>query len=141
MLETEYADCDDLSIAYQVMGEGPIDIIMVPGLFSHVELYHEFPQYTEFFRKLSTFARVIAFDKRGQGLSDRIAGTPTFEERTDDLLAVMKAAGSERAVIFGISEGGAMALLFAASHPDKASRVITFGGHAKSCAAPGRPVR
>ena len=139
MLETMYADCDGLSIAYQVMGEGPIDIIMAPGLFSHVELYHEFPQYTEFFRKLSTFARVIAFDKRGQGLSDRIAGTPTFEERTDDLLAVMNAAGSERAVIFGISEGGAMALLFAATHPDKVSHVITFGAYAKSCAGTDYP--
>lgn len=139
MFETKYADCDGLSIAYQVMGEGPIDIIMVPGLFSHVELYHEFPEYTDFFRKLSAFARVIAFDKRGQGLSDRIADAPTFEERTDDMLAVMEAAGSERAVIFGISEGGAMALLFAASHPDKASHVITFGGYAKSCAAPDYP--
>ena len=136
MLETKYADCDGLSIAYQVMGAGPIDIIMAPGLFSHVELYHEFPEYTDFFRKLSAFARVIAFDKRGQGLSDRIADAPTFEERTDDMLAVMEAAGSERAVIFGISEGGAMALLFAASHPDKVSHVITFGGYAKSCAAP-----
>ncbi len=139
MAETEYADCNGLNIAYQVIGEGAIDIIMVPGLFSHVELYHEFPQYTEFFRKLSAFARVIAFDKRGQGLSDRFADTPTFEERTDDLLAVMEAAGSERAVIFGISEGGAMALLFAASHPDKVSHVITFGSYAKSCSAPDFP--
>ncbi len=135
MLETKYADCDGLSIAYQVMGKGPIDIIMVPGSISHVELFHEFPQYTDFFRTLSTFARVITFDKRGQGLSDHFAGTPTFEERTDDLLTVMKAAGSERAIIFGISEGAAMALLFAASHPEKVSHVITFGAYAKSCAA------
>ncbi len=79
MSDTMYADCDGLSIAYQVMGDGPIDIIMVPGIFSHVELYHEFPQYSDFFRKLSAFSRVIAFDKRGQGLSDRIAGAPTWD--------------------------------------------------------------
>ena len=70
MPETEYAECDGLSIAYQVMGDGPIDIIIAPGLFSHVELFHEFPEYTEFLRKLSAFARVMTFDKRGQGLSD-----------------------------------------------------------------------
>ena len=139
MPETKYADCDGLSIAYQVMGEGPIDIIMVPGSISHVELFHEFPQYTEFLRKLSMFARVITFDKRGQGLSDHIVGTPTFEERTDDLLAVMTAVGSKSATIFGTSEGAAMALLFAASHPDRVSNVITFGGYAKSCGTPDYP--
>ncbi len=137
--DTQYAECDGLSIAYQVTGDGPIDIIMVPGLFSHVELYHEFPEYTEFLGKLSSFARVIAFDKRGQGLSDRIVGTPTFEERTDDLRAVMKAVGSKRAAVFGISEGGAMALLCAASHPDEITHVITFGAYAKACAAPDYP--
>lgn len=134
MHETKYADCDGLSIAYQVLGDGPMDIVMVPGSISHVELFHEFPQYSEFLRKLSTFARVVTFDKRGQGLSDRIEGVPTFEERTDDLLAVMKATGSDRAAIFGISEGAAMALLFAASHPENVSHVITFGGYAKPCA-------
>lgn len=139
MIETKYADCDGISIAYQVMGNGPIDVIMAPGLFSHVELFHEFPQFTEFFRKLSSFARVIAFDKRGQGLSERIEGNATFEARTDDMLAVMRAADSKRAAIFGLSEGAAMALLFAASHPDKVSHVITFGGYAKSCAAPDYP--
>ncbi len=137
--DTEYADCDGLSIAYQVMGDGPTDIIIVLGLFSHVELLHEFPEYTDFLRKLSAFARVITFDKRGQGLSDRIEGTPTLEERTDDLRAVMKAAGSERAAVFGISEGGAMALLLAAAHPDEVTHVITFGAYAKSCGAPDYP--
>ena len=137
--DTQYAECDGLSIAYQVMGNGPIDIIIAPGLFSHVELFHEFPEYTEFLRKLSAFARVITFDKRGQGLSDRFEGAPTLEERTDDLRAVMKAVGSERAAVFGISEGGAMALLLAASHPDEVTHVITFGGYAKACAAPDYP--
>lgn len=134
MLETKYADCNGLSIAYQVMGDGPIDIIMVPGSISHVELFHEFPQYAEFLRKLSAFARVVTFDKRGQGLSDRFEGTPTFEERTDDLFAIMEAIGSCRAAIFGTSEGAAMALVFAASHPEKVSHVITFGGYARPCA-------
>jgi len=137
--ETEYADCDGFSIAYQVMGDGPIDIVVAPGLISHVELYHEIPPYTEFLQKLTTFSRVIAFDKRGQGLSDRFEGTPTLEERTDDLLAVMGAAGSERAAVFGISEGGAMALILAASRPDKISHVITFGSYAKSCAGHDYP--
>lgn len=139
MPDTLYADCDGLSIAYQVMGDGPIDVILVPGIFSHVEQYHEFPQYTDFLRQLSTFSRVIAFDKRGQGLSDRIEGVATFEQRTDDLLAVMEATRSERAAVFGLSEGAAMALLFAASHPQKVSHVITFGGYAKSCSAPDYP--
>lgn len=137
--DTQYAECDGLSIAYQVMGDGPIDIIMAPGIFSHVELFHEFPEYNEFLRKLSGFARVITFDKRGQGLSDRIVGSATLEERTDDLRAVMKAVGSARAAVFGISEGGALALLFAASHPDEVTHVITFGAYAKACAAPDYP--
>jgi class 3 adenylate cyclase/predicted alpha/beta hydrolase len=139
MPDTMYADCDGLSIAYQVTGDGPIDVIMVPGIFSHVELYHEFPEYSEFFRKLSAFSRVIAFDKRGQGLSDRIDGVPTFEERANDLVAVMNATGSKRAALFGHSEGAAMALLFAASHPSMVSHVMTFGGYAKSCAGPDYP--
>jgi class 3 adenylate cyclase len=139
MSDTMYANCDGLSIAYQVMGDGPTDIIMVPGIFTHVELYHEFPQYSDFFRKLSMFSRVIAFDKRGQGLSDRIEGAPTFEERADDLMAVMNAAGSKKAVLFGLSEGAAMALLFAAGHPTMVSHVITFGGYVKGCAAPDYP--
>jgi class 3 adenylate cyclase/pimeloyl-ACP methyl ester carboxylesterase len=139
MPDTMYADCDGLSIAYQVMGDGPVDVVMIPGIFSHLELYHEFPEYSEFYRKLSAFSRVIAFDKRGQGLSDRIEGVPTFEERADDLIAVMNATGSKNAALFGLSEGAAMALLFAASHPSMVSHVITFGGYAKSCAGPDYP--
>ena len=139
MPDTMYADCDGLSIAYQVMGDGPLDIIMIPGIFSHVELYHEFPEYSDFFRKLSSFARVIAFDKRGQGLSDRIEGVPTFDQRADDLRAVMDATGSTRAALFGLSEGAAMALLFAASHPSNVSHVITFGGYVKACASDDYP--
>ncbi len=121
------------------MGARPTDIVMAPGLFSHVELYHDFPEYHDFFRRLASFARVIAFDKRGRGLSDRISGVPTFEERLDDLLTVMRATSSEQAVIFGLSEGASMTLPFAATHPDKVSHVIAFSGYAKSCSAPDFP--
>ena len=123
MSETKYADSDGISIAYRVQGDGPLDIFIVPGLFSHVELFLEFPEYSEFLAKLSRFARVISFDKRGQGLSEHIDGAPTFEERADDMLTIMAAVDSEKAIFFGNSEGAAMALLFAAMHPDKVSHL------------------
>jgi len=97
--ETRYALSGDVNVAYQVMGEGPIDIVMVPGVVSHVEFQHELPGYTAFLRRLATFARVIAFDKRGQGLSDRITGAPSLEQRMADPGAVMEAAGSRRAAV------------------------------------------
>src|SRR6202166_4980807 len=102
---TRYAVSGDVNIAYQVMGAGPVDIIMVPGLVSHVEFLHEMTGYTAFLRRLSTFARVIAFDKRGQGLSDRISGAPSLEQRMDDVRTIMEAVGSRRAAIMGFSEG------------------------------------
>lgn len=92
---TRYALSGDVSIAYQVMGDGPIDLVMVPGVVSHVEFMHELPGYTAFLRRLSNFARVITFDKRGQGLSDRVSGAPSLEERMDDVRAVMDAADFE----------------------------------------------
>src|SRR3979409_2424192 len=104
---TCYAVSGDVSIAYQVMGKGPVDIIMVPGFVSHVEFTHELAGYTAFLRRLSTFARVVTFDKRGQGLSDRITGAPSLEQRMDDVRAVMDDIVSQRAVIVGFSEGGA----------------------------------
>src|SRR5471030_145980 len=104
---TRYAQSGDVNIAFQVMGDGPIDIILVPGIVSHVEFLHEFPEYTAFLRRLSSFARVVTFDKRGQGLSDRISGAPSLEQRMDDVCAVMDDIGSQRAVIVGFSEGGA----------------------------------
>src|SRR6185312_4380428 len=103
--ETRYALSGDVSIAYQVMGNGPIDIIMVPGVFSHVEFMHELPGYTAFLRRLSRFARVVTFDKRGQGLSDRMSGAPSLEERMDEVRAIMDEIASRRAVLFGFSEG------------------------------------
>jgi class 3 adenylate cyclase/pimeloyl-ACP methyl ester carboxylesterase len=128
--ETSYALSGDVNIAYQTMGAGPVNIIMVPGLVSHVEFMHEIPGYTAFLRSLSTFARVISFDKRGQGLSDRISGAPSLEQRMDDVRAVMDAVGSQRAVILGFSEGCPMSALFAATYPERVSQLILFGGFA-----------
>src|SRR5271155_3013864 len=120
----------DVNIAYQVMGAGPVDIIMVPGVVSHVEFLHEVPGYTAFLRRLSAFARVVTFDKRGQGLSDRISDAPSLEQRMDDVRAIMDAVGSQRAVIMGFSEGCAMSALFAATYPERVSQLILFGGFA-----------
>src|SRR4051812_21883656 len=105
---TRYALSGDVSIAYQVMGGGPFDIIMVPGFVSHVEFAHESRGYTAFLHRLAAFARVITFDKRGQGLSDRISGAPSLEDRMDDVRAIMDAVGSRRAAILGFSEGCSM---------------------------------
>jgi pimeloyl-ACP methyl ester carboxylesterase len=129
--ETRYALCGDISLAYQVMGHGSIDIIVVPGLFSHVEYLHEMPGYTAFLGRLRSYARVVTFDKRGQGLSDRISGAPSLEQRVDDLRAIMDAIGSRRAVLFGFSEGCPMSVLFAATYPERVSHLILFGGFAR----------
>ena len=129
--ETRYARSGKVSIAYQVMGDGPIDLLMVPGLLSHVEFFHEFPGYTDFLRRLAAFARVISFDKRGQGLSDRVANSPTLDERMDDLDAVMGAMGISRAALFGYSEGAAMSALFSATYPERVSHLVLFGGFAR----------
>ena len=127
---TRYATSGDVNIAYQTMGTGPVDIIMVPGFISHVEFMHELSGYTAFLRRLSTFARVVTFDKRGQGLSDRISGAPSLEQRMDDVCAVMDAIGSRRAVIVGFSEGGAMSILFAATYPERVAQLVLFGSFA-----------
>lgn len=127
---TRYALSGDVSIAYQVMGDGPFDIIMVPGFVSHVEFAHEAPGYTAFLRRLAAFARVITFDKRGQGLSDRISGAPSLEDRMDDVRAIMDAVGSRRAAVLGFSEGCSMSALFAATHPERVSKLMLFGGFA-----------
>ena len=129
---TRYALSGDVNIAYQVMGEGPIDIIIVPGMISHVEFAHEMTGYTAFLRRLSTFARVVTFDKRGQGLSDRVSGAPALEQRMDDVRAIMDDIGSKRATLFGFSEGGPMSILFAATYPERVSKLILFGTFAVS---------
>lgn len=137
--ETKYAWAGDLSIAYQVMGDGAVDLIMVPGIISHLEFFFELPNYEAFLRSLTAFARVISFDKRGQGMSDGIFGAPSLEARMDDVHAVMEAVGSKRAVLFGASEGCAMSALFAATHPDLTQALILYGGFARFTSAPDYP--
>src|SRR5262245_21890566 len=137
--ETQFAKSGDVSIAYQVMGEGPIDIVFVPGIVSNVEGNHEIPGYTEFMRRLARFSRLVTFDKRGQGLSDRVAGAPTLEERSDDVRAVMDAVGTKRVALLGNSEGSMMAAYFAATYPERVSHLILFGAIAKVLASPDYP--
>jgi len=131
--ETRFTRSGNVHIAYQVTGEGPLDLVYVPGWVSHVELAWEEPTLARFLGRLASFSRLITFDKRGTGLSDRVPDTqlPTHEERLDDLRAVMDAAGSERAAIFGFSEGGSLATLFAATYPQRTTALLTFGIFAK----------
>lgn len=136
---TRYADSDGASIAYQVHGEGPLDLVLVPGFVSHVELLWEDPKTAHFLRRLTSFARLIIFDKRGQGLSDRLGRPPTLEESMDDLHAVMDAAGCERAALLGFSEGGPMSAFFAASHPDRVTSLVLYGTWARLLWAPDHP--
>ena len=114
--ETWYVKSGDVNIAYQVVGDGPFDLVHLPPFVSNLELQWEDPAERRYFERLASFSRLIMFDKRGTGLSDRVA-VASLEERMDGLRAVMDAAGSERAVLFGISEGGAMCMLFAATYP------------------------
>ncbi len=129
--ETKFALSGDASIAYQVLGQGPIDLVMVPGFVSHVEYAWEDPAYARFLQQLASFSRLILFDKRGTGLSDRITGIPTLEQRMDDMRAVMDAVGSTRAALFGVSEGGSMSILFAATYPERSSALVLYGTIAK----------
>jgi pimeloyl-ACP methyl ester carboxylesterase len=130
--ETRYAQSGDVNIAYQVMGAGPIDMICVPGVVSHVEFMHELPGFTAFMRRLASYARVVTFDKRGQGLSDRMTGAPSLEVRMDDMRAVMDAVGFKRAVVVGFSEGGCMSALFAATYPERVSHLVLIGCFSRS---------
>jgi class 3 adenylate cyclase len=137
--ETRYARSGDVSIAYQVVGDGPFDVVFVPPSSSHVELGWEVPTLRVLFDGISAFARLIVFDKRGTGMSDRVAGAPTLETRMDDVRAVMDAAGSERAAIMGWSEGVAMSALFAATYPQRAWALVLYGGFARELRAPDYP--
>ena len=111
---TQYAKAGDVHIAYQVFGDGPVDLLFAQGWMTNVEYAWESPDYARFFAKLGRFARVIFFDKRGTGMSDRDIGLPTLEQRSEDVTAVLDAVGSEKAAIFGASEGGAISSIFAA---------------------------
>src|SRR6185369_16156686 len=126
---TRYAKSGDVHIAYRVFGDGPRDVVLVPGTVSHVELYWELPANEYLLKRLAAFARVIVFDKRGQGLSDRVADQ-TLDERVGDVLAVMDAAGSDRATIYGWSEGGQLSLMLAATHPEWVSGLVLYGSYA-----------
>ncbi|HEX9415609.1 MAG TPA: adenylate/guanylate cyclase domain-containing protein [Gaiellaceae bacterium] len=139
--ETRYAKSGDVNIAYQVVGDGPRDLVYVPGWVSHIELAWELPDLARGFERLSSFSRLIVFDKRGTGMSDPVPASemPTLEQRMDDVRAVMDAVGSERAAIFGASEGGNMSMLFAATHPDRTIALCTFGSTAKRIWSPDYP--
>ena len=136
---TQYARSGDASIAYQVVGDGPIDLVAVLGFATHLELQWEMPPLAGFFERLSSFSRLILFDKRGTGLSDPVAEVPTLEQRIDDVRAVMEAAGSERAALFGVSEGGPMSVLFAATHPDRVTALVLHGAMGRTTEAPDYP--
>jgi class 3 adenylate cyclase len=137
--ETRYAQSGEVSIAYQVIGEGLFDVVYAPAFVSHVELAWEIPSLAAYFRRLASFSRLIRFDKRGTGMSDRVGSLPTLETRMDDLRAVMDAVGSERAAIIGVSEGGPMAILFAATYPDRAWALVLEGTYARTMWAPDYP--
>jgi pimeloyl-ACP methyl ester carboxylesterase/DNA-binding SARP family transcriptional activator len=137
---TQYAKSGDVSLAYQVVGEGP-DLLLIPGWVSHVEHAWEEPSYAGFLRGLASFSRLILVDRRGTGLSDPVAELPTLEERSDDVRAVMDAARVERAALFGISEGGPMAMLLAATHPERVVALVLYGTFARGVASPDYPWR
>jgi pimeloyl-ACP methyl ester carboxylesterase len=136
---TEYAESDGASIAYQVLGNGRIDVVLVLGFATHVELQWEAPPFARFFERISSFSRLIIFDKRGSGLSDPVIDAPTLEQRVDDVRAVMDAAGSGRAALFGVSEGGPMSVLFAATYPDRVSALVLHGAMGRTTEAPDYP--
>jgi pimeloyl-ACP methyl ester carboxylesterase len=124
---TRYAHSGDAHIAYQAFGAGDLDLVFVPGFVSNVEHHWEMPSFRALLDRLGSFARVLAFDKRGTGLSDPVASPPPLDQRMDDMRAVMDAAGVERAAMFGVSEGGPASLLFAATYPDRTSALVLYG--------------
>ena len=137
--ETRYASSDGVSIAYQTLGEGPIDLVVVPGWVSNLDAFWEEPAVEAFYRRLASFSRLILFDKRGTGLSDRVAELPSLEVRMDDVRAVLDAVGSERAAVLGYSEGGPMCALFAATYPERTSALVMVGSFARVMQAPDYP--
>jgi len=132
--ETRYAKSGDVHIAYQVLGDGPLNLVIVPGWISHLDLDWDDHRKAPFLERLARFSRLIRFDKRGTGLSDPASGVATLEQRMEDVRAVMDAVGAERAALFGFSEGGQMSILFAASYPDRTQALVLFGTHARATA-------
>jgi pimeloyl-ACP methyl ester carboxylesterase/DNA-binding winged helix-turn-helix (wHTH) protein/class 3 adenylate cyclase len=138
-LPVQYARSGEVNIAYQVLGSGPVDLVFVMGWVSHLEYFWNEPSFARFLRRLAGFSRLIVFDKRGTGLSDRIADLPSLEERMDDVRAVLNAAGSRHAALLGVSEGGPMCSLFAATYPEQTEALIMIGTYARRLRAPDYP--
>ena len=136
---TRYARSGEVHIAWQSLGDGPVDVVFVPGWVSHVEASWRFPEVASFLRTLAKGCRLIVFDKRGTGLSDPMPRASTMEERMDDVRAVLDAAGVRRAVVFGASEGVSLALLFAATYPERTLGVVAYGGFARRRRSPDYP--
>ncbi|HEV3392716.1 MAG TPA: alpha/beta hydrolase, partial [Chthoniobacterales bacterium] len=137
--KTKYARSGEVRIAYQITGEGPFDVVWAPGTMSHLDLDWELPQRALFFERFSKFCRLIRFDKRGTGLSDRPVHMATLEERTDDIRAVMDDVGIKSANVFGVSEGGSMACLFAATYPERVESLLIWGAQARWIACEDHP--
>jgi pimeloyl-ACP methyl ester carboxylesterase len=127
--QTRYAKSGEVDIAFQVLGQGPPDLVYVPGWASNIEIFREEPSFARFLKRLASFARLILFDKRGAGLSDRVAEMPSLEVRMDDVRAVLDAVESHRAALFGSSEGGVMCGLFAATYPGRTSALVMHGSY------------
>jgi pimeloyl-ACP methyl ester carboxylesterase len=136
---TSYVKSDDVHVAYQVFGEGSLDLLFVPGFVSNVEAAWASPDHSAFFRRLASFCRVILFDKRGTGMSDRSSQIFTLEQRMHDVQAILDAVGCKRAALFGVSEGGPMSLLYAATYPARTSALVLYGSYAKRAWAPDYP--
>ena len=128
---TQYAKSGDVHIAYQTFGAGPINLVVVPGFVSNVEIYWDEPDFSRFLSRLGGYARVVTFDKRGTGMSDRVAELPSLDLRMDDLRAVMDAAGMEQAALLGISEGAPLSVLFAATYPDRCRALALYGSFSR----------
>jgi pimeloyl-ACP methyl ester carboxylesterase/class 3 adenylate cyclase len=137
--EVHYAKSGDVNIAYQVTGQGPIDLVFVPGYVTHVELQWTMPSFVPFLEQLSSFSRLIRFDKRGTGMSDHVSGAPSLETRMDDVRAVMDAVGSQRAAFYGLSEGAAMSILFAATYPERTAALVVRSAFPRRMWAPDYP--
>lgn len=136
---TRYARSGQLNIAFRTLGDAALDLVWVPNWLSNVDYLDEEPTFSRFFDRVAQFARVIAFDRRGSGLSDHVEGAPTLEERMEDISVVMDAAGTERAALWGFSEGAPMAALFAATYPERVSALVLYGAYARGLPAPDYP--
>ncbi|MDQ2909853.1 MAG: adenylate/guanylate cyclase domain-containing protein [Actinomycetota bacterium] len=137
--DVQYTKSGDVNIAYQVTGEGPFDLVFAPGYVTHLEIQWTMPAFAPFLEQMSSFCRLIRFDKRGTGMSDRVSGAPTLETRMDDVRAVMDAVGSQRAAFFGLAEGAAMTILFAASYPDRTAALVVRSAFPRRMWAPDYP--